>query len=207
MATTIVVDFNDAPPEQGGRGSDKIPAGKYVIRVASFEDGVTGSGKKKVTGTYTVELGAQGATPEERQAFKGKRLIETFTLESDQPGVVAFGKKKLHACWLALGMVIQAGQQAYDMAGLVGRVCVVEVRDATMPASGNYSERVVSEITSYHPMPTAQPAATTQAQPPAAPPPPPPPPVAPPPPPPAPVTPPPPAAVADVAGAIQDIFA
>lgn len=135
---TVSFDFTDAPPAQGGGGSDKIPPGNYRVKVATFKDGTSGNGNHMITANYEVVEGS----------MQGKRLMDNFVLLADPEK--NFGLRRIHQCFLALGVNVQP-KMRLDLDKLAARQCIVRVVDDTLPAKGDYEERVISKIVEYHP--------------------------------------------------------
>lgn len=146
----VTFDFTGAPPAQGGGGVDVVPPGKYMLRLVDFEDGLTSRKDKRMVKTkWEVASGD----------FEGKSLRDNFVLGGE--GI--FGMQRLHACLLALNVKVGERSITFESTRLIGQTCVAVVQDGVMPANGDYPERAISEIRSYHSLAEVQAAQAAKA--------------------------------------------
>lgn len=161
MPRTAVFDFTDTPPEQGGARADRVPPGRYILRITEVKDGTTSAGDKQmVTAWFDIANGD----------FAGKRLVDRFVRTAPPKN---FGWKRFHAFLLAIGLPIQQKAVKLDLDRLSGKLVEAEIQDEVQAATAEYPERTNSVPRSYYPFPPpsangATPApATAQSAPPA----------------------------------------
>lgn len=158
MPREIVVDFTDAPPAQGGAGSDYIPQGKYLWEIKSAEKtSAKSSGAEMIVVELAVVQGVDGT------AYAGKKNIDRFTFPRNAEAS-KFGLQRFHALMVAVGYPPQSGKVKIDLDKLVGRRVIGDVEDEHQAAQGEYGARTVSRIRSYSSAKTpaaAKPAAET----------------------------------------------
>lgn len=145
----IELDFSGAPPAQGG-GSDLIPAGRYVVKLADMRKQTSGTGTDMIVVVWDVASGEQ----------MGKQVQDRFSLAPNKDGGPGFGVRRFHACLVALGAPVAQGRVKFESDKLLGKACEAQVGDKTIPASGEYEARVVSEPRAYHPLGSAKASAT-----------------------------------------------
>lgn len=138
MPRTAVWDFTDTPPEQGGPRSDRIPPGRYVLRVTDCKDGTTRAGDKQMVTTW-FEV-AQGD-------MIGKRLVDRF-VRTNPPN--NFGWKRLHAFLLALNLPVQQKQVKVDLDRFTGMIVECDVQDEEQAATEEYPARINSVPRAYY---------------------------------------------------------
>lgn len=139
MPRTVVLDFTDAPPAQGGGGFDHVPPGRYAIKLTQIsEERAKSSNRKMIVARWEVATGDQ----------TGKSLSDRFVVEGD----AKFGRQRLHACLLALTLPVAQKKIKIDLDTLSGRSCVALVVDEEIPASENYPSRMGSRIQAYFPI-------------------------------------------------------
>lgn len=139
MARTVVLDFSDAPPAQGGGGFDHVPPGRYAVQLTRIsEERAKSSNRKMIVAQWEVVQGEQ----------TGKSLSDRFVIEGD----AKFGRQRLHACLLALMLPVQQKKIKIDLDTLGGRTCTALVIDEEIPASENYPSRMGSRIQAYFPI-------------------------------------------------------
>lgn len=140
MAQNITLDFSNAPPAQPGQGFARIPEGQYPLRVSKLEGTQAASGRPMVRGSLTVTSGE----------MSGKTIGVQFTLPKDADDSI-FGLQQLHQFLVALGMKPQDKNVTLDLEKFVKRELVADVQDDTIPARGQYSERIVSKPIAFYP--------------------------------------------------------
>lgn len=138
MAGRIVtIDFTGAPPAQGG-GTDRIPPGKYVLRLTKIDDGKSNTEKRMVTAALEVAQGPEN----------GKRLRDQFVIGGD----AKFGRQRLNAFFRALGLAVGEKIVKIDFDKLEGKLVLGDVRDDVIPANASYPERPISKVDAYFPV-------------------------------------------------------
>lgn len=149
----VELDFTGAPPAQGG-GTDRIPAGRYNLKVTAIKDGASSNQNRMFTVDLEVASGNE----------QGKQLRDNFVVAPGANGS-KFGLQKFHAFLVALGAPLAQGKVKFDTDKLVGRVCEAQVGDAELRANGENEARTVSQPRGYYPLGTTSAAAKAQAAP------------------------------------------
>ena len=143
--TDFVIDFGDAPPAQGGGGSDYVPPGTYVLAIDKATAQMTASERPAVVVNFVV------AQPPK---FKGKRLQVWFVTPRQGTNDSKFPAQRLNALFIALGyQPMDKPQQASAITkALTGKQCLAEIEDQVQPAKGQYKERTTSNpVAFWHP--------------------------------------------------------
>ncbi len=160
---TLELDFTGAPPQQGG-GSDRIPPGRYALKVTEISQATSGNGNPMIRVSVDVASGPEA----------GKQLRDQFMVGVGKEGS-KFGLQRFHAFLIALGAPMAQGKVKFNTDSLVGKVFEGQVGDKEMPAQGEFDARIVSEVRAYHKLgsgavapKTAAPAAAPAAAPKAA---------------------------------------
>lgn len=136
MPRISTFNFTGAPPDQSG-APDYIPPGRYRFRVHEMVDTTSkSSGKRMVSLALDVAEGDK----------VGSRVYDYFA-DLDTPG--ATGLKRLHACFLALGIRASEKQMKVDLEPQTGKYVVADVKDTRVPATEQYEERTGSRIATY----------------------------------------------------------
>ncbi len=141
MPTVIELDFQGAPPAQGGSQVDHIPVGRYPLRVERVESGTTATGKRRVIVNFKVAAGSSN----------GSRLRDQFVLPA-KPDDSKFGLQRLNAFFLACGANVGEKKVKIDLDTFIGRNVAADVEDNTIPANNDYPERTVSAPIAYYPI-------------------------------------------------------
>lgn len=134
MGKPIDLDFTGAPPAQGGTGSDRIPAGQYLLAVKETRTQATSSGNNMLVLVFRVLKGQE----------QNKQIVERFTLDGDSK----FPLQRLHAMLLAFDLKVPA-KFTLDFDRLIGKPILADVSDNEIPANGQYPARTVSQIRSF----------------------------------------------------------
>jgi hypothetical protein len=145
--TDISVDFRGITPAQGSSGTDKIPRGLYLLKIAKLEPRTTNGGQPSVRASLEVAKGSHA----------GARLNDEFVLGPSANGN-RFGAQRFMAFLLAFGVPVKQEALRFDGDRVVGRTAVVDVIDGKMPASKElgadgrpkYAEREISRPDSYY---------------------------------------------------------
>lgn len=146
MADNLIeLDFHDAPPAQGDEGSDRIPVGRYALRVDRATKRTTTTGKPMITAFFKVAQGEHA----------GSRLRDQFVIPAS-PSDNKYGLQRFHALLVAINP--QIGQQIaekkvnFNLDLLKDKLVGADVVDNIIPANGNYSEKTVSQPSIYYPV-------------------------------------------------------
>lgn len=143
MPNILTLNFDDAPPAQGG-GAVHVPPGEYVFKVGAVKIGTTKAGATMVNTEYVIAEGPH----------KGVKLYDRFPFPKT-PADSKFGMQRMHAFLLALGARIPAGSFKFNFDSLTNKVVVCMVRDAKLDAIGSPNdadykpERTVSSPSEY----------------------------------------------------------
>lgn len=138
MPRLVTLDFSDAPPAQGGGGSDHIPAGLYAWRIRGVEFGNSRAGRPMFTVRLEVAAGPK----------QGSRNIDYFVVSGTDSN---FGKARFHAFLLALGAKVPpSGAFPLDLDLLNDRMVAAQVRDEVQAATDQYPERLTSRVDAYY---------------------------------------------------------
>ena len=138
----VVIDFKGADPVSGGRRYDRIPEGTYELVVKTAIVTQTTSDKPAVAVAWRVAKGE----------YKGKTVGDMFVLPRKNADDSIFPVQRLHGLLVAAKVtkrMKKASTAAKVCVMLAKRHVIAEVADSTIPASGNYSERVTSAPQSY----------------------------------------------------------
>ena len=161
MSNVIEVDFEGAPPAQGGRAVH-IPRGQYAFRII-------GMGQSKTRGTPSKQMiTAQLAVNDGEQ--KGAHLEDRFVFPATAEDT-KYGIQRFNAFLQALGANVK-GKMKIDLDALPGKLVLADVDDNVIPATDQYPEKTVSAPVAYYNIKTLQAdnAAPAKAAAPAAPP-------------------------------------
>lgn len=160
MANKITLDFTDAPPVQGGGRTDYIPPAQYMLQIDKAEKVKTKDGSKDM---IVVSLSVAGGD------YKGKRLIDRFTLPRAGSEDSKLGLQRFHSILLAVsGKDLTGKKTELNLDSLVGKKMLSEIADDEQPASedGKYKARTTSKPVAYYkpeapgtakPLPAAEP--------------------------------------------------
>ena len=138
----VVIDFKGADPVSGGRRYDRIAEGTYELQVKTATVTQTASDKPAISVAWRVAKGES----------KGKTIGDMFVLPRKGTDDSIFGVQRLHGLLIAAQVtkkMKKASTSAKVAKMLAKRRVIAEVADSTIPASGNYSERIISAPQSY----------------------------------------------------------
>ena len=138
----VVIDFKGADPVSGGRRYDRIPEGTYELTMKTATITQTGTDKPAISVAWRVAKGES----------KGKTIGDMFVLPRKGTDDAIFGVQRLHGLLIAAGVtkkMKKASTSSKVATMLAKRRVIAEVADSTIPASGNYSERIISSPQSY----------------------------------------------------------
>lgn len=139
MATVIRLNFDDAPPAQGGGGiGDHIPSGGYLLKVNKMSITTTQTGKQMIVAEYRTE--------------QNKRITENFVIPRENTDDSKFPLQRFHAFIVACGVTEISGQgfQNMDLEKMYGLTFVGDIVDEEIPAQNNYPARMTSRPNSYY---------------------------------------------------------
>jgi len=146
MADDVIeLDFSDAPPAQGGMGSDHVPPGTYKLTISSAEKALSSTKKSMVTMWFRVASGE----------FAGRKVVERFVIPANADDS-RFGLQRFHALLVALGLPEQKGRAKVSLAALVNKNVLADIDDEVQAATGRFPERVVSRILAFNRLSKAQ---------------------------------------------------
>lgn len=140
MANTISLNWDNAPPAQGGGMGDHVPPGGYQLRVSKVRTTDTNTGKKMIIAEYVI-------TGPEQQ---GKHINDNFVMPRPGTDDSWFPMQRFHQLLVCLGGQQLSGQQDLDLDRMIGLEFVAEIRDDKIPARGNYAEQVISRCNAYY---------------------------------------------------------
>lgn len=140
MPRSVKLDLRGSPPVSGGT-RDRIPPGRYRVRVEKIEETTSRSGKKMWTNAVKVSAGEK----------TGSNLGDNFVLvdNNNQPSKMGLGR--LHHFLLCLGLPVKEAVINLDLDNLSGRECEVDVQDEDFTDNSGNS-RTSSAIKNYFPI-------------------------------------------------------
>ncbi len=144
MPNVININFNNAPPAQGGRRYDLVPEGTYLLEITETSQGLARSG----SGRTVVGFGFRICEGES----VGKKVGQTFTMPLDGNDSV-FGIQQIHALILAVSKKATKpleGGKKIDLDKLVGKQVVSEIQIETLKATEERREVQISRPVSFY---------------------------------------------------------
>jgi hypothetical protein len=142
--SVMVLDFDEAPPVQGGGGeADYIPPDNYTLRVETAEKSESKNGKPMATVRFRVAEGE----------YTGKRLVERFVFPRAGTDDNNMGLRRFHGLLMALGFAEQRKRGVkIDLEKLSGRECTAQVDDEYQEATEQYPARTRSRPIGFYPV-------------------------------------------------------
>lgn len=154
MAEDLVIDFDDAPPAQGGGQFDHVPAGTYILKAEKGIQGMTSTEKPMVDVYFTVSEGNE----------KGRRIRSMFVIPRAGTEDSRFGVQRLNALLVACGLKAQSKKVKASalLKAVGGKKVVAVIEDRVLPPRGSNPGMTISDPTEFHSLKSDQ--AKTYAQ-------------------------------------------